>query len=1432
MKVYDVLDKGVLLDVTENNPRASYIKEWALKDFDAEDAIRNNLPSNIPEDALVKFSVTNESGITYTYGQPVFIRNESNLTIDIDKTQNLVKDNFLAFKELPLIKHESKYVIKGDELLSDNLKTVIGEVKSDEYAVIYLLTSITGGDYIDVDQDGITSENDFGSWTRFNYSREYGGDGDWYRFRTPYAGFFYEKGMLSDKKDDAGAVYTGEKEIYYLESIETKSHIAWFVTNQYVNNSEYNFDNGVNAEREDGLSAPDLGALDPASYSENIEKSSLSRLKYLDRIELFSKNRPDKAIKTICFGYDYSLVNNIPNSTTGKGKLTLKKLWFQYEGKKPVKVSPYEFEYDYEASSYFQTGREYFAETDHYSSYAQNPDYEPHLIDPWGYQMPYAKERKSYNIPYIYQGNLPAGKIEGNPYDWRSKLNTVEVDYDPAAWNLKQIILPSGGEVHVQYEQKDYRYVQDRDVMAMVSLLPENINSSSSFHLNLDDLGIDPTNAQEIKEQVDKINATCSGKKIYFKFLYSLGFGSADLENGQSEYIDGYATFAKATSEQDGGNYSIAINLSEELPREACIDFYKANRQGMMNQAGAQKLYVDFVEPGVVNYVNANQDDTPDGAQAGTLLDKAMVRGVAIAAMAAIETDRFLPSQLKRLRPDADDFGHNRVCNELNPNLSFFKIPMIKAKRGGGARVKQVLLYDKGIKNNAPVVYGNRYHYVLKDGVTSSGVASNEPSAAREENPLVRYLPRESQSIFSRLTVGEDIKQTEGPLGESLLPGAFVIHSRVVVENIHTGKTGSGFTVSEFYTSKDYPYDRYYKEIKDEDGTTVLSDATGKADAYTPLMQVPDKFVLPTPLLSFSFENISMSQGSRFIVNSMNGVKKGNSVYGGNYNTEEEGTDTKNAYLIASTSYEYFNPGEKVKMLSWNGTTYTSEFKIPGKEVDIAIEKKRLKDVTTDFSIEIDPSAGTSFLPPIFLTFVPSFSLNRSIVATHSTTKVISYPTIPKKTIVFQEGMISEQENIAFDAMTGKPLVVRNTDSYTGIEQPDGSKNDFAYYNFSVPAHWIYEGMGQKAVVSNSNTRSNQLSAPFMNLTTYGEESEALPQAGWLNRNGDVLEFDANHALSASIQTYKSDWTASSWTDSKISSKYEIADNHISLLNQVMRPWTSYSYVRDNELPSYDNGTFDIENITFNLNHIQQSDSWLRGTTITKYSPNGNPLEEYNAQGIYSAVTYNQYKDFMVPSMVASNARYENIHFASFEGNGNKVSSTESHSGDKSVIIGSADNILSSNVRVTDHLKQKGAYLQLWILNSRYNGLKSSPSGDFSSLFSHNVIARVDNWNLVKIDIGSDYFAQKNIGDVVEVYIRSNSPNIVADDIKFQPKDAQASCFVYDEALRLIAQFDDQHFGTYYQYNEEGKLVRKVIETERGKKTIQETEYNIPKKLK
>lgn len=69
------------------------------------------------------------------------------------------------------------------------------------------------------------------------------------------------------------------------------------------------------------------------------------------------------------------------------------------------------------------------------------------------------------------------------------------------------------------------------------------------------------------------------------------------------------------------------------------------------------------------------------------------------------------------------------------------------------------------------------------------------------------------------------------------------------------------------------------------------------------------------------------------------------------------------------------------------------------------------------------------------------------------------------------------------------------------------------------------------------------------------------------------------------------------------------------------------------------------------------------------------------------------------------------------------------------------------------------------------------------------------------------------------------------DDIRIFPFDANMKSFVYDPiTMRLTAELDENNFATYYEYDEDGNLIRVKKETERGVKTIQETIQRIKQK--
>ena len=112
--------------------------------------------------------------------------------------------------------------------------------------------------------------------------------------------------------------------------------------------------------------------------------------------------------------------------------------------------------------------------------------------------------------------------------------------------------------------------------------------------------------------------------------------------------------------------------------------------------------------------------------------------------------------------------------------------------------------------------------------------------------------------------------------------------------------------------------------------------------------------------------------------------------------------------------------------------------------------------------------------------------------------------------------------------------------------------------------------------------------------------------------------------------------------------------------------------------------------------------------------------------------------------------------------------------------------------------------------------------------FPHQKIAQVGDWNLFESVINTSMVTSLDYNVYLKL-IHNGTEKTWIDDVRIQPIDAQMTCYVYDtDNLRLLTTFDDQHFGLYYQYNAEGKLVRKIVETERGRKTVRETQFNIP----
>jgi hypothetical protein len=131
------------------------------------------------------FMITNESGVTYHYALPVYSFNEHVYTEIVNKQKDGDTWNHLR--------------------------------KPGKYAYTWYLTGVTGPDYVDRGSPGFDA-SDWGYWVNFSYGKW----ADAYSWRNPSEGFH------QDLDASYQSCSLGQKELYYLNSITTRTHTALF----------------------------------------------------------------------------------------------------------------------------------------------------------------------------------------------------------------------------------------------------------------------------------------------------------------------------------------------------------------------------------------------------------------------------------------------------------------------------------------------------------------------------------------------------------------------------------------------------------------------------------------------------------------------------------------------------------------------------------------------------------------------------------------------------------------------------------------------------------------------------------------------------------------------------------------------------------------------------------------------------------------------------------------------------------------------------------------------------------------------------------------------------------------------------------------------------------------------------------------------------
>ncbi len=389
------------------------------------------------------------------------------------------------------------------------------------YATHWLLTAITGSDYIDRPDSGNSlntfNKEDYGYWVEL----EYGKWSDGYVWRAPYKDKVYNyntnvKGNIQEK--DKGNYSFGRKQLYYLDKINTKNKTALFVkdirydaigkdlkyrfsnlnqpyatrdvignTGSGANTSSLNYTNsgvivrepGVSYKREYSLklskivlvnsdigkslsknsSSNDLNHGDlysslgyvpndtnsPGWYSQDFKdlywtNSSTpysyiihNELGVLDVSDVSEQFIEENALKVVEFNHSYDLAKNSPSSevspnssiingkeygNTEKGRLTLESVQLKGKG-----------------------GAEYLPATkfDYYMRDLNNLNFNP----------------IGSSVASI-QNFIDLKNSKVDAWGFLQDTNDYQNENEIKAWSLKDITLPTGAKIEIDYEEDDY----------------------------------------------------------------------------------------------------------------------------------------------------------------------------------------------------------------------------------------------------------------------------------------------------------------------------------------------------------------------------------------------------------------------------------------------------------------------------------------------------------------------------------------------------------------------------------------------------------------------------------------------------------------------------------------------------------------------------------------------------------------------------------------------------------------------------------------------------------------------------------------------------------------------------------------------------------------------------------------------------------------
>lgn len=941
------------------------ITSYAVNDFSFNSAtgdftnysqnLRNSIGS---ENHISEVTVLKEDGSRYIYGVPIYNKTQKEVVFNVASRPTNTKGN---------IEYSS-----GDDSPSNNLgiDNYFSSKNISPYAHSYLLTALLSKDYVDISGNGL-SDDDFGDYTKFNYSKT----SDNYKWRNPCTApsaitpeALYEPQWHADQSDDKGIYIYGEKELWYPHSIETKNYVAEFHTSL----------------REDARGVVDKDGRADAS---GINNQSYK----LDKIVLYSKKDRTTPIKTVNFKYVYTLCEQTPNSIASsnnpnKGKLTLDKIYFTYGKSDKGVFSPYEFKYcDFNHDGNMDAGL--------------NPNYNRTEMDRWGVYKPNSSVIDNRDFPY-------------------SEQNKTNADNHSAVWSLSSVVTPAKSKIDVYYESDDYSYIQNQvpgQMLKIVDFLKAkpNIATSISFPsysdlydhfspfspnnymiIDLSDLkdgGLLATSPADAETTLRNKMLPANGK-LFFKGFVQLGDNATT-----NEFVPGYSEFdANNSGILSQGSITVGANV---LYKYAYIKLNEMDIEDPKNSVGGDICNPISKAAWQITRLYQPKIAYPGSEPGGSGL-------LACVGLLSALTEVFTLKE-KNIRLRKKYFGI-----KLIPSKSFIRLNVpTKSKFGGGHRISKIEITDNWnsmVSGEATTTYGQTYNYTVDDNGNniSSGVASYEPLTGGDEISLRRPY----EYSVERVAAPNDAHFFEYPLGEAFFPPPTIIYSKITVRNldrkigINDITSNIGRTEYQFYTSKDFPI------YSDMDG---LQSYLHKPDPHGDLFN------------NFLESSIYLSQGSILKLNNMHGKLK--SIL-----TFQEGNNNPISGVKYTYKTNIDGLDNNLSVIDESGIISNN---IIGQHVETVADFRAQNSESYSHSLGIDLDLSVVGIYPIPIPSIyvgHSSETNDFYSATLN--KVVTQQGVLTKVETISNFATSTSENLIWDAKTTDVILSRTTTNFRDFD--------------------------------------------------------------------------------------------------------------------------------------------------------------------------------------------------------------------------------------------------------------------------------------------------------------------------------------------------------------------------------------------------------------